>query len=155
MAGSEGFVWLPCWARYSRILSKAYDSLFSISATLTSAEERFRRMDRINEDLQLWLSSVPENLRPGSSLQRHRSSPQYLQEMALRIHFAYYNLRICISRMALHLCPDEGSQRRSESKKCLLLSARSIIESTYMIAMNPFTPVWLVSQRQHEAKYHN
>jgi hypothetical protein len=142
MTGPEEFGWLPCWARYSRILSKAYDSLFSVSATLNTAEERFLRMDRINDELQLWLSSIPESLRPGSSLQQYRSSPQYMQETALRIHFAYYNLRICISRMTLHLCPNEGSQRRSESKKCLLLSARSIIESTYLIAMNPFTPVW-------------
>ncbi|KAH7308924.1 hypothetical protein B0I35DRAFT_440994 [Stachybotrys elegans] len=144
MTGPEEFAWLPCWARYSRILSKAYDSLFSVTATLKSAEERFLQMDRINDELQLWLSSIPDSLRPGSSLQQYRSSPLYIQEMALRIHFAYYNLRICISRMTLHLCPNEGTQRRSENKKCLLISARSIIELTYLIAMNPFTPVWIL-----------
>ncbi|KAF5641398.1 transcriptional regulatory [Fusarium sp. NRRL 52700] len=143
-SGAEKFAWLPCWARYSRILSKAYDSLFSVTATLRSAQERFVQMDRINDELQLWLTSIPESLRPGSSLQQYRSSPLYMQEMALRIHFSYYNLRICLSRMTLHLCPYEGSQRRSESTKCLLLSARSVIESTYLIAMNPFTPVWII-----------
>ncbi|PVH91671.1 hypothetical protein DM02DRAFT_663725 [Periconia macrospinosa] len=144
MTGPEEFAWLPRWARYSRILSKAYDSLFSVTATLNSAEECFLQMDRINDELQSWLSSIPDSLRPGSSLQQHRSRPLYMQEMALRIHFAYYNLKICISRMTLHLCPNEGSPRRSENTKCLLMTARSIIESTYMIAMNPFTPVWIL-----------
>lgn len=142
MTGPEGIYWLPCWARYSRILSKAYDSLFSVTATLNTAEEFFLRMDRIDNELQSWLRSIPDVLRPGSSLQQHRSSPLYMQEMALRIHFAYYNLRICISRMSLHLCPNEGSRRRSENKKCLLMTARSIIESTYYIGLSPFTPVW-------------
>jgi len=142
MTGAEEFAWLPCWARYSRILSKAYDSLFSVTATMNSAEERFLQMDRINDELESWLRSIPDNLRPGSSLQQHRSSPLHMQEMALKIHFAYYNLRICISRMTLHLCPNGASQRRSENNKRLLMTARSIIESTYMIAMNPFTPVW-------------
>jgi hypothetical protein len=136
------FAWLICWARYSRILSKAYDSLFSVSATLNSAEELFLQMDRINDELQSWLNPIPDHLRPGSSLQQHRSSPLYMQEVALRIHFAYYNLKICIARMTLHLCPNGGSQRRSENKKCLLMTARAIIESTYLIPMTPFTPVW-------------
>jgi len=109
---------------------------------MNSAEERFLQMDRINDELESWLRSIPDNLRPGSSLQQHRSSPLHMQEMALKIHFAYYNLRICISRMTLHLCPNGASQRRSENNKRLLMTARSIIESTYMIAMNPFTPVW-------------
>ncbi|OAL04209.1 hypothetical protein IQ06DRAFT_95615 [Phaeosphaeriaceae sp. SRC1lsM3a] len=142
--GPEGFAWLPCWARYSRVLSKAYDSLFSVSATLNSAEECFLQMDRINDELQSWLDSIPHSLRPGSSLQQHRPSPLHMQEMALRIHFAYYNLRICISRMTLHRCPNGGSPRRSENSKCLLTMARAVIESTYMIAMNPFTPVWIL-----------
>lgn len=141
-SSAEEFAWLPCWARYSRIVSKAYDSLFSVTATLDSTQEHFQKMDRINDELQSWLISIPENCRPGSSLQQHRFSPLYMQEMVLKIHFAYYNLRICISRMTLHLCPHGGSQRRSENKKCLLMTARSIIESTYMIPMNPFTPVW-------------
>ncbi|KXJ93625.1 hypothetical protein Micbo1qcDRAFT_38206 [Microdochium bolleyi] len=144
MPGPREFSWLPCWARYSRILSKAYDVLFSVSATLNTVEERFLRMDRINEELKLWLGSIPESLRPGSSLQQYRASPQYMQEMALRIHFAYHNLRICISRMALHLCPNEGSLRRYENQKCLLLSARSVIELTYLIPISPFTPVWIL-----------
>ncbi|EUC27735.1 hypothetical protein COCCADRAFT_110891 [Bipolaris zeicola 26-R-13] len=141
---TEGLAWLPCWARYSRILSRAYDSLFSVSATLIPTEECFRRMDCINYELQSWLNSIPDSLRPGSSLHQHRSRPLYMQEMALRIHFSYYNLRICISRITLNRCPNKGSPRRSENEKCLLTTARAIIESTYMIAMNPFTPVWIL-----------
>lgn len=85
---TEGLAWLPCWARYSRILSKAYDLIFLLSATLIPAEQCFRQMDRINDQLQSWLNSIPDSLRPGSSLHRHRSKPLYMQEMVLRIHFS-------------------------------------------------------------------
>lgn len=138
----EGFDWLRCWAQYSRTLSRAYDSLFSISATLNSDEEYFSNIDRIQRDLQSWKDSIPESLRPGSSLQQHRSRYLHMQELAFRVSFAYYNLQICISRLALHICPDQRSLRRSESKMCLLAAARSIIESTPYIAIDPITPVW-------------
>ncbi|KAK3640783.1 hypothetical protein LTR56_011660 [Elasticomyces elasticus] len=138
------FDWLRCWGRYSRILSRAYEALFSTSATMCSKEEHFANLDRIEDDLQSWKDSVPIELRPGSPLKTHRMSFPHMQELALRIHFAYYNLQICMSRVSLHICPQEASSRRSDSKMCLLLAARSIIESTPFIAMEPFTPVWIL-----------
>jgi hypothetical protein len=140
-SSADGFDWLRCWARYSRIMSKAYDTLFSISATLNSEEEQFLHIDRINHELQCWRDSVPERLRPGSSLQQHRLRDPHVQEQAFRLAFAYYNLCICISRLVLHICKDENSVRRIESKNCLLTTARSIIESTPYMAIDPITPV--------------
>ncbi|KAF5232115.1 hypothetical protein FANTH_13111 [Fusarium anthophilum] len=93
-AGVEQFAWLPCWARYSRILSKAYDSLFSVTATFKSAQERFVHMDRINDELKLWLSSIPESLRPGSSLQQYRSSPLIIGVMPMVAMFIVFDFVI-------------------------------------------------------------
>ncbi|KAK5049452.1 hypothetical protein LTR84_004381 [Exophiala bonariae] len=140
----DGFDWLRYWAQYSRILSRAYDSLFSISATLNSNEQYFSHVDHIKQDLQSWKDSIPERLRPGSSLRQHRSRDPHIQELAFRISFAYYNLQICIARLVLHICLDQRSLRRSESKRCLLTAARSIIESSPYIPIDPITPVWIL-----------
>jgi hypothetical protein len=136
------FDWLRCWARYSRILSRAYETLFSTSATLYSEQEHFMNLDRIQHDLESWKDSVPIQFRPGSPLQSYRMGHPHLQELALRIHFAYYNLQICMSRVSLYIRSLGDSSRRSQSRSCLLRAARSIIESTPFITMEPFTPVW-------------
>lgn len=141
---NEGFDWVQCWARYSRIMSRAYDTLFSTTATLNSADEHFSYMERIMEDLEAWKNSIPEDLRPGSPLRQHRMRRPHMQDLALRIHFSYYNLQICISRLTLHICVDQNSHRGSESKKCLLLAARYVIESTPYIPMEPYTPVLIL-----------
>jgi hypothetical protein len=99
-------------------------------------------LDRIQHDLESWKDSVPIQFRPGSPLQSYRMSHPHLQELALRIHFAYYNLQICMSRVSLHIRSQGDSSRRSQSRSCLLRAARSIIESTPFITMEPFTPVW-------------
>jgi len=99
-------------------------------------------LDHIQHELEAWKDSIPIQFRPGSPLQNHRMSHLHMQELALRIHFAYYNLQICMSRVALHIRPQENSPRRAQSRSCLLRAARSIIESTPYIAMEPFTPVW-------------
>lgn len=141
VAANEGFHWLRCWARYSRILSRAYDTLFSTTATLNSADEHFSYMECIMDDLEAWKDAIPEDLRPGSPLRRHRMRRPHMQDLALRIHFSYYNLQICMSRLTLHVCVDQSSHRGPESKKRLLLAARYVIESTPYIPMEPYTPV--------------
>jgi hypothetical protein len=99
-------------------------------------------LDRIKHDLESWKDSIPIELRPGSPIKTYRMSCPYMQELALRIHFAYYNLQICMSRVSLHIGPQGASARRSDSSMGLLLAARSIIEATPFIPMEPFTPVW-------------
>src|SRR3954453_19087687 len=79
VAANEGFDWLRCWARYSRILSRAYDTLFSTSAPLNSADEHFSYMECIMNDLESWKYSIPEDLRPGSSLRQHRMRQPHMQ----------------------------------------------------------------------------
>jgi len=93
------------------------------------------------KDLEAWKYSIPEDLRPGSPLRQHRMRRPHMQDLALRVHFSYYNLQICMSRLILHACANQNSHRGYESKKSLLLAARYVIESTPYIPMEPYTPV--------------
>jgi hypothetical protein len=72
-------------------------------------------LDRIQQDLESWKDSVPIQFRPGSPLQSYRMSHPRVQELALRIHFAYYNLQICMSRVSLHIGSQGDSSRRSDN----------------------------------------
>ncbi|EXJ56385.1 uncharacterized protein A1O5_12652, partial [Cladophialophora psammophila CBS 110553] len=138
----EGFDWLHCWAWFSRILSRTYDTLFSITATLNTEDDYLSYLACINHDLNAWRQSVPEIFRPEVPIRQHRMRHPVMKELALRSHLAYYNLRICLSRLTIHVTHDKGSQRRSEAKRDLMLAARSIVELMQFCALEPYSPVW-------------
>jgi hypothetical protein len=129
-------------ARFSRLLSRAYEVLFSISATLNSTEMCHAAIDIVNNDLESWRNSIPKRFRPCEPFQSEYFSEQSSMAVALRTHYHYYSVVIALSRISLHGDAGSTSQRQSKSKEALLNAARVIIELTRYIDTGDHHPVW-------------
>lgn len=139
---TEGLDWLKIWTIYSRMMSRAYDKLFSISATLNSKTAYDTGIEKIREQLEQWKDTIPEKFRPCNPIRPHQLGSPLLLAIAVRIHLMYYNLQIALSRLSLHTCGDILSERVSQSKMTLMSTARSIVDTTQFIAIEPFTSAW-------------
>ncbi|KAN0096609.1 Fungal specific transcription factor domain containing protein [Hyaloscypha variabilis] len=139
----QDFDWFITMARFSRLLSRAYEVLFSISATLNSTEMCHAAIDIVNNDLESWRNSIPKRFRPGEPFQSEYFSEQSSMAVALRTHYHYYSVVIALSRISLHGDAGSTSQRQSKSKEALLNAARVIIELTRYIDTGDHHPVWI------------
>ncbi|KAH8645936.1 fungal-specific transcription factor domain-containing protein [Tricladium varicosporioides] len=140
----QGFDWFFTMARFSRLISRAYEVLFSISATLDSTELSYAAIDSINDDLERWRKSIPEGFRPGDSFQLKHFLDHSSTTVALRVHYHYYSLVIALSRMSLHVDAETPSCRKSKSKNTLMNAARVIIELTRYIDTEAHAPIWIL-----------
>lgn len=123
-------------------MSRAYEVLFSISATLNTTELSHAAIDTINNDLECWRKSIPEGFRPGDPFQPMHFCDQSSLAVALRIHYHYYSVVIALSRISLHVDANNASYRKSKSKEALMNAARVVIELTRYIDTEAYAPIW-------------
>ncbi|KAF6513179.1 hypothetical protein HZS61_007437 [Fusarium oxysporum f. sp. conglutinans] len=140
LAYVEGLDWIQTAAVFSRILSKAYISLFSVSATMKPKEECLAEIDSLGAEVDGWLQSLPDELRPRHEVWNIRFTKLASLIIALRIQIMYYGLKVSLARLALHLSGSE-SGRGSEAKASLLLAARAIVGLTQQVPQEPYTPM--------------
>lgn len=137
-----GVDWFYLSARFSRLISRAYDMLYSVSATTKTPEEFYESIDAVHQDLENWRLSVPKGLRPGESFQPENCSSPWTITVSLRAHFFYASLIMSLCRLTLHLGSGSESSRTETAKKSLMCTARHIIELTHYIELQPHTPIW-------------
>ncbi|KAF2179550.1 hypothetical protein K469DRAFT_595365, partial [Zopfia rhizophila CBS 207.26] len=138
------FDWFLTMVRFSRLISKAYEMLFSVSATLIPAESCHAATDTVNNDLECWRKSIPEAFRPGDPFQPTNFADHSSMAVALRTHYHYYSVVIALSRLSLHVDAETLSRRQSESTKALMNAARATIELTRYIDTEAYAPVWIL-----------
>ena len=68
------------------------------------------------------------------------SAPLSVRLAALQIHFSYYHIIIALERLALYLNRD-GGEKAQMSKQRLMNTARTIIELTKHIDIQPHVPI--------------
>lgn len=127
---------------FSRLLSKAYESLFSVTATLCPTELSYSVIGAVSDDLERWRVSIPEPFRPGTPFQAAYLQGHLSMAVALRIRYHYYSTVIALCRLYLQVSAETRSVRQSESRKTLMNAAREIIELTRHIDTEPYTPIW-------------
>ncbi|KAH8682695.1 fungal-specific transcription factor domain-containing protein [Xylariales sp. PMI_506] len=137
----EGVNFFVIMLRGSRIMSKAYENLFSVSSTMNSTAQYIAVIDTIRGDMDRWVSGIPENLRPGNPFD---AAKHPLRLMFQRIHCVYYALDISLCRLELHVCGDQQSPRIIRTRKRLMDTARTIIQMTSYIDVKPYTPLWML-----------
>jgi hypothetical protein len=137
-----GFNWFSASSNFARILSKSYERLFSVSATLNSKESYKAEISDIKGALERWRSSIPEIFRPGKSFRMQAFSKTILITVALRVHFLYYNLLIAVTRLEIHIGMDESLSFQAANETLLMDTARSILELTGYIDVGPYMPLW-------------
>ncbi|KAL2850203.1 hypothetical protein BJY01DRAFT_210189 [Aspergillus pseudoustus] len=143
------FDWLQAMCRFSRFLSKAYSSLFTISTTLISTDTLQAAVAGFMDELEAWRMSIPEVFRPVANI-----PPQSIADgnnasisisMVLRLNFHYYSAVIALSRLYLNLPRRKNSENRSkECESALLAAASRIAELTKYIDLASYTPVWIM-----------
>ncbi|KAH7058614.1 fungal-specific transcription factor domain-containing protein [Macrophomina phaseolina] len=136
--------WPLTFARLARILTKTYESLFSVSATLQSLEEYYRAIDSCRADLEQWRAALPPAFQPESPLPASCRSTPAVMQVALRIRLSYYNLVIVLSRLTIHVDNGLDSERQSKSFDALLSSARSVLDLSSYIDQEPYMPIWIL-----------
>jgi signal transduction histidine kinase len=99
-------------------------------------------VDHVHTLLEEWRQSIPLDFRPKEPSQRRRLSNGASKEIALRTHYYYYHLVIALSRLTLHVSHDVA--RSENAMRGLLETARSIIDLTRFIDVEPYTPTLYV-----------
>lgn len=140
----QGFDWFFIMARFSRLISRAYETLFSISATLNSTETTYANIDAIRDDLERWRMSIPEAFRPGETFQMKHFPDHVSMAIAVRIRYHYESIIIALSRKTLHVEGENATARRSDSKNTLMNAARTVIELTRYIDTEAHAPIWFI-----------
>lgn len=138
--------WLVSSVRFGRILSVAYASLFSISASMQPDDTTMTAIDHVHTLLEEWRLSIPIDFRPKEPLQRRRLMDGASKEIALRTHYYYYHVIIALERLTLHVSRD--ITRSENAMRTLLNTAREIINLTRYIDVEPYTPVLYVFRIQ-------
>ncbi|KAL2865091.1 uncharacterized protein BJX67DRAFT_359229 [Aspergillus lucknowensis] len=138
-----GYNWLLSSVRYSRILSIAYASLFSVSASTHSDDTLLASVDHVHSVLEEWRQSIPLEFRPKEPLQRRRLIDGASKEIALRTHYYYYHIIIALERLTLHVSRDIA--RSENAMRALLNTAREVINLTRFIDVEPYTPVFILA----------
>ncbi|KAK1147016.1 hypothetical protein N8T08_002344 [Aspergillus melleus] len=138
-----GFNWFFSTARFSRILSRAYTTLFSISAMTHSVQSSRSSLSKIEEQVENWRMTVPVEFRPGCPVDLHRLPSLSAKTVILQTHFAYYALVIALSRLKLYLNSREPAAQFQEARCKLLNAARTVIEMTQYNEVASYTPLFV------------
>lgn len=136
--------WFVSAIRFSRVLSVAYETLFSVNAFMGPTASQLQAIDYVHELLEAWRVSIPLDFRP---LEKHtvRLSERRTRLVAVQTQYYYYHLIIALERLTLYLDQANGA-RRSASKKNILLASRTVIELTRFVDIEPYTPILWVSR---------
>ncbi|KAJ0423526.1 fungal-specific transcription factor domain-containing protein [Aspergillus carlsbadensis] len=138
------FNWFMAYIRIGRISSIVCSSLFSTSAQLSSPDRRRSSIDHIWGMLDGWRQTIPPAFRPGDSAQFPSGSPWVVRLAALQLHYSYYHVVIALDRLSLYLNREDGDKAR-ESKARLMRTARTIIELTRFIEIQPHVPIFILA----------
>lgn len=126
--------------RFGRVLSVAYEQMLSITASTRDTQILLSAISRVRGMLEGWRQSVPVDFRPKEQLNKQRLTDPRTKQIALSTQLYYFHLVVDLERMSLQLDAD-GGQRQQESRKDLLQAARTVIELTRYIDVEPYTPV--------------
>ncbi|KAF6807600.1 fungal specific transcription factor [Colletotrichum musicola] len=138
------FNWFIAHIKIARITSIVYESLFSISASLRSAELRRSSLDRAHRLLEDWRQSIPEDVRPGDSAHFPLAASPSVRLAVLQLHFRYYQLIIAVERIALCINRDNADAGPA-SKQRLMATARAVVEMTKHIDIQQHVPIFILA----------
>lgn len=138
----RGFDWFLSSARFSRLISKTYEMLFSVTATMNSTDQYHAAIDEINDDLENWRKAFPKDIRPGEPFRAQLFPRSSSMLMTLKWHYFYYGVTMSLCRLTLHIGAETPFQRLEEAKIRLMNTARVVIDLTRFIDAEPYTSIW-------------
>jgi hypothetical protein len=126
--------------RLGRIFSIAYSSLFSVSASLRSNDSYVSAISHVRHLLEDWRLSVPIQFRPNEPIQLTSNTNATVKLATIHTQYSYYSVVIALERLTLHV-GHQDARRLEESKQSLMRAARTVIELTRHLAVEPHVPI--------------
>lgn len=126
--------------RLSRIISSAYETLFSVSASMRSAASQLAVVQNVRTSLEKWRMMVPVDYRPLEPLNSAKLVDSKTKHIALSTQYYYYHLVIALERLSIRLGSDHGITPE-ECHTRLVQAAKTVVELTRFIDVEPYTPI--------------
>lgn len=138
--------WFLSVARYSRLISRIYEILFTVSSGEGPADTYHASMKQLNTELEAWRLSIPVQFRPLEHFSG-RGLPGTLEiYVAVNTQYLYFNALLTLLRIALYIKAGDlvTASDMQETKKQLMKTVYLILDSTKYIEVAAYTSIWYV-----------
>ncbi|KAJ4982756.1 hypothetical protein SVAN01_11761 [Stagonosporopsis vannaccii] len=137
------FDWTLASIRISRLLSRIYASLFSVSVRDRPTAYYIATVQSLRSELDAWTRTIPTEIRPGQPIRPHTiQASQTTMDLIIRLHYLHYSTALHLDRTALQLEKDHSVG--SVVASAIMRTARSVLELTKYIDVQPYTPLWIL-----------
>jgi hypothetical protein len=148
--GSPPFDLFLCFTKLSRIAGNVSRMLYSATALYTPSYRLVMTLNGLLENLQTWVHSIPDDVRPGKRLNRMPDTHGLSRDRVVVLHTSYYYILCSIYRRFTPIfTPDSKSLEHlidSKSHVSHIEAARSIALLTKHLDFESFSPAWYVLQ---------
>ncbi|KAM0319409.1 hypothetical protein ACHAPQ_010371 [Fusarium lateritium] len=136
------FNWILTMARHCRLLSRAMDTLFSPGVCQKGSQYFLATIDQLQQDLEEWLTSIPEEFRPGPSNQCYLLRGPIKGCIRIWVNYLYYSLKLVLLRSRLQITSHQSDDlTRGICRDQLVAVSRSILEIVTYIDVEPSAPL--------------
>jgi hypothetical protein len=139
-----------CFTKLSRIAGNVSRMLYSATALYTPSYRLAMTLNGLLENLQTWVHSILDDVRPGKHLNRIPDTHGLSRDQIVVLHTSYYYILCSIYRRFTPIfTPDSKSLEHlidSKSHVSHIEAARSIALLTKHLDFESFSPAWYVLQ---------
>ncbi|KAJ6084236.1 fungal-specific transcription factor domain-containing protein [Penicillium sp. IBT 16267x] len=142
------FDFFLCFTKLSRIVGNVSRMLYSETALHMPASRLVLRLNGLLGDLQTWVHSIPDDIRPGKHLIRMPDTHGLSRDQIVILHASYYYILCSIYRRFTPIFTQDSKNLQrlidSHSHVSHIEAARSIALLTKYLDSESFSPAWLV-----------
>lgn len=140
LGSTVSFDWTRASIRISRLFSRIYASLFSVSARGRPGAYYVGAVQSLKAELEAWARTIPMEFRPGQPLRPYTTQTPQMADISIRLHYLYHGTMLHLDRTAFQL--EEDATARSHLVIGIMQTARTVLELTKFIDVQPYTPIW-------------
>ncbi|KAF7166310.1 hypothetical protein CNMCM6106_002168 [Aspergillus hiratsukae] len=146
--GWPPFDFFLCFTKLSHIGGNVSRMLYSATALYTPSSRLVLRLNGLLEDLQAWVHSIPDDIRPGKHLNRMPDTHGLSRDQIVVLHASYYYVLCAIYRRFTPIFTQDSKSLEhlidSKSHVSHIEAARCIALLTKHLDFESFSPAWLV-----------
>lgn len=146
--GSAPFDFFLCFTKLSRIGGNVSRMLYSATALYTPSSRLVLRLNGLLGDLQAWVHSIPDGIRPGKHLNRMPDTHGLSRDQIVVLHTSYYYVLCAIYRRFTPIFAQDSKSLEhlidSKSHVSHIEAARCIALLTKHLDFESFSPAWYV-----------
>ncbi|KAJ4116122.1 hypothetical protein NW768_011094 [Fusarium equiseti] len=140
------FNWVLMMTQHCRLLSRAMMLLFSPGICENGPDYFLSTIRQLEQDLEQWRMSIPEDLRPGPSYQPTLYRRPVKGPIAIWVNYLYYSFKLILLRSRLQINKDpENDVVKGSYREQLIGISRAILDITTYIDVEPSTPLWILA----------